>query len=87
MLESRAAYGYYGDGHGATGEKPPAPKHKSCWRFMEFFFEISGDPMFKFVEIKACDYAHALKQVKRWAKRDGFSVVGDKPGYEHQRNF
>ena len=86
MLENRAAYGYYGEGHGATGEKPPTT-HKSGWRFMNFFFEIKGDSICKYVEIKACDYEHALKQLKKWAKRDGFTIVGDKPGCENQRNW
>lgn len=86
MLENRAAYGYYGEGYGATGEKSPIT-HKSGWRFMDFFFEISGDPMFKTIEIKACDYEHALKQAKKMAERDGFKIVGDKPGCENQRNW
>ena len=90
MLESRAAYGYYGEGHGASGENPPKV-HKSGWRFSEFYFEISGTYQqtqgFKHIEIKACDYAHAMKQAKRWAKRDGFTIVGDKAGYEYQRNY
>jgi hypothetical protein len=86
MLESRAAYGYYGEGHGATGEKAPII-HKSGWRFTEFHFEISGDPFFKHIEIKACDYEHALKQAKKWAKRDGFTIIGDKKGCELQRHW
>lgn len=90
MLESRAAYGYYGEGHGATGENRPKT-HASGWRFMDFYFEISGTFEqtlgFKHIEIRACDYEHALKQAKKWAKRDGFVIVGDKQGYEHQRNY
>ena len=38
------------------------------------------------MEIKACDYAHAMKQLKAWAKRDGFEIVGNKKGYENQVN-
>ena len=87
MLENRAAYGYYGEGHGATGENPPKKQHASGWRFMDFFFEVAGNPFFKSVEIKACDYEHALKQLKKMAKRDGFTIVGDEKGYERQRNW
>lgn len=86
MLENRAAYGYYGEGHGATGEKSPTT-HKSGWRFSDFYFEISGVPFFKFIEVKACDYAHAIKQAKARAKKEGFTIVGDKVGCENQRNW
>lgn len=86
MLESRAAYGYYGEGNGVTGEKKPTT-HKSGWRFTHFYFEISGDTMCKTIVIKACDYEHAMKQAKKWAKRDGFTIVGDEAGYECQRNL
>lgn len=86
MLENRAAYGYYGEGHGATGENP-STTHKSGWWFKDFYFEIAGDPMFKHIEIKACDYEHAIKQAKRRAKREGFILVGDKVGCENQRNW
>lgn len=90
MLESRAIYGYYGEGYGATGENPQKI-HASGWRFSEFYFKISGTFAqtggCKYIEIKACDYEHALKQAKKWAKRDGFTVEGDKEGCECQRNI
>lgn len=86
MLESRASYGYYGEGHGTTGENTPTT-HKSGWRFSDFYFEISGDPFAKFIEVRACDYAHALKQAQTRAKNEGFTLVGDKPGREFQRNW
>lgn len=85
-MESRACYGYYGEGHGCTGEMQPKKIHKSGWRFMYFHFEVRGKG-FSHVEIKACDYAHAMKQLKAWAKRDGFEIVGDKKGFENQRNY
>lgn len=84
-MESRACYGYYGEGHGCTGENPPVI-HKRGWRFMDFHFEVKGKG-FTHVEIKACDYAHAMKQLKRWAKRDGFEIVGNEKGYENQVNY
>jgi len=53
---------------------------------MDFHFEVKGKG-FTHVEIKACDYAHAMKQLKRWAKRDGFEIVGNEKGYENQVNY
>lgn len=84
-MESRACYGYYGEGHGCTGEMQPVI-HKSGWRFKDFHFEVKGIA-FKHVQIKTCDYDHAVKQLKKWAKRDGFEIVGDKKGYENQRYY
>lgn len=89
MLESRSSYGWYGEFGGMTGENEPNVR-KSGWHFHNFHFEISS---FKYkgfstyVEIRACDYAHAMKQLKAWAKRDGFIIVGDRPGWENQRNL
>ena len=40
-MESGACYGYYGEGHGCTGEVQPVV-HKSGWRFMNFYFEVKG---------------------------------------------
>lgn len=42
------------------------------------------------MESRACygyDYAHAMKQLKKWAKRDGFEIVGNAKGYENQVNY
>lgn len=91
MLESRAAYGYYGEGYGATGENPPKKTHASGWHFYNFLFEITGTYQhtqgFTEIEVRACDYEHAMKQAKKWAERDGFTVVGDAKGHEYQRNL
>lgn len=84
-MESRACYGYYGEAYGLTGEMQPVI-HKSGWSLKTFYFEVKGQG-FSHVEIKACDYAHAIKQLKRWAKRDGFEIVGNKKGYENQANY
>lgn len=54
--------------------------------FQKFFFEVKGNG-FANVEIKACDYAHAIKQLKKWAKRDGFEIIGNKKGCENQVNY
>lgn len=85
-MESRACYGYYGEGHGCTGEVQPVV-HKSGWRFMNFYFEVKGLSGFNHVEVKACDYAHAMKQLKAWARRDGFEIVGNEKGYENQVDY
>lgn len=85
-MESRAAYGYYGEGYGATGESVPIT-HKSGWRYMDFGFEIHSKTGKENIRIKACDYAHAISQLKKWAKKDGFEIIGDAKGYEKQRNW
>ena len=90
MLESRAAYGYYGEGFGASGETKNKP-HASGWHFHTFHFEITGTYQqtqgCTGISITACDYAHAMKQAKAWAKRDGFTIVGDEKGWESQRRY
>jgi hypothetical protein len=87
MLESRAAYGYYGEGHGATGEKPPRT-HESGWSIYTYVFEVSGREWFYTkIEVNARNYANALKQAKRFCKREGLTLVGDAEGCEWQRNF
>lgn len=87
MLESRAAYGYYGEGHGATGEKPPK-QHASGWSIYSYRFEITGHKYrYTTIEVNARNYANAVKRAKAWAKRDGFTIVGDAKGCEYQRNI
>lgn len=77
-MECRSMYGYYGESGGITGEQAPIA-HASGWRFDKYFFEISGTfeqtQGCTRIEIKACDYAHALKQARKWARRDGFKLV------------
>jgi hypothetical protein len=90
MLESRATYGYYGEGHGATGEKPPKT-HASGWSIYTYYFEYSGSPLCKrginTVEINARSYSNALRRAKAWAKDNGLTIVGDAEGWEYQRNL
>lgn len=85
MLESRASYGYYGTGHGATGEVAPKV-HKRGWRFMNFYFETTAYYC-EVLSIRACDYAHAVKQAKAWARKEGCEIVGDAEGWEKQREW
>lgn len=77
MMESRACYGYYGKGHGATGESVPKKPHASGYGYWRFNFEIKGIDHYEypFVQVKAIDYEHALKQIQRQAKRERFVVV------------
>ena len=74
-MESRACYGYYGLAGGATGENPPKT-HKRGWHFETYHFVTDWNQS-KVIEIKACDYEHAVKQAQAWAKRDGFHILGD----------
>ena len=76
MLESRSSYGYYGEFGGATGENPPK-HHKSGWRFSTYVFKTS-EPDWKvpFIEFKACDYEHALKQAKAYARKNHCEILG-----------
>lgn len=85
MLESRSAYGYYGEHGGASGEIAPKT-HKSGWRFMTFHFKTNYK-VSPVIEVKACDYDHAIRQAKKWAKRDGFEIIGDADGCESQVNW
>ena len=73
MLENRAAYGYYGERGGATGENSPRT-HNSGWSFSTYVYETDA-PICPLIEIKACDEEHALKQARSWAKRDGFNII------------
>lgn len=90
MLESRAAYGWYGERGGASGESKPK-EHASGWSFHDFYFEVSGTYQqtqgFKIWEIRASSYTNALKQMKKYQKQYGFTLVGDKEGCEMQRRF
>ena len=72
MLESRSAYGYYGEFGGATGEIPPKT-HKKGWTFGEYVFKTNKSYLYS---IKACDYEHALKQARVLAKRENIEFLG-----------
>lgn len=39
------------------------------------------------IELKAKCYKNALRNAKAWAKRDGFTILGDEAGCEFQRNW
>ena len=76
MMESRACYGYYGEGHGVTGETKPKT-HASGWSFDDYVFEVKGVGRYAYprCKVKAKDYDHALAQMKKWGKRDSFEIV------------
>lgn len=90
MLESRAAYGWYGEGYGASGETKQKD-HASGWHFHTFHFEIAGTYRqtqgCTGISIKASNYKNAMRQAKAWAKRDGFTIIGDAKGWEAQRRY
>ena len=75
MLESRSAYGYYGEHGGASGEKSPKT-HKSGWEFHNYTL-ITDEPEWKIprVIIRACDMEHAIKQAKAYCKKHGCKIV------------
>lgn len=76
MLESRSSYGFYGEHGGLTGEVPPT-KYKSGWNFGEYVFRTSEPEwMCNRLSIKACDYAHALKQAKKYARDNKCEILG-----------
>lgn len=74
MLESRSAYGYYGEFGGASGEVPPRI-HKSGWTFGEYTFK-TNEPSCNLLSIRACDYEHAIKQAKTYAREHNCEVLG-----------
>ena len=90
MLESRSAYGYYGELGGASGETPPKT-HKRGWEFGQYIFKTNEPTGMYDLSIKACDYAHALKQAKAYAKKWKVEVLGVVETYgvptEEKRNI
>ena len=51
-------------------------KHTSGWFFQTFHFKVEGNPELENgIAIRACDYAHAIKQAKAWGRKDGFVVI------------
>lgn len=79
MLETRSAYGYYGEGHGATGEIPP----KESYTMERFYFlvdwHITG--ISNKVDVMAKNFKNAERNVKAWAKRDGGTYLGEDPDF------
>lgn len=86
MLESRSCYGYYGEGHGATGETPP-DKMRGGYSIKEYRFVIDWHIRGIANEgiIHARNYKNAVKQAKAWAKRDGGEFIGDTPDGWNER--
>ena len=65
-MESRACYGYYGEGHGATGETKPKTTSKFQYEFWDV--EILYDNGRVIREYKAKDKAHAIRQIEKEIK-------------------
>lgn len=80
MLESRSAYGYYGEGHGATGETPPKKEHYTMDTF-HFLVDWHDDFFSKRVTITAKNFKNAERNVKAWAKREGGTFLGEDPDF------
>jgi len=77
MMESRACYGYYGEGHGATGESKPKKEHASGYSFNDYVFRIEGIGHYEYpqMEVKAIDFAHAVTAIEKQAKKDHFKII------------
>lgn len=71
-MESRKAYGYYGTGY--TGEKKTR-SHVSGYYYREFDFTVKEPTGECVVAIKAIDHEHALKQIKKYVKENGFTLL------------
>lgn len=78
IVESRACYGFYGEGHGLSGEEPPK-QSRGGWQYDYFYFRIDwGDArLSQLAVIKAKTRENAIRQAKAWAKRDGGTFLGD----------
>ena len=85
MLESRSAYGYYGEGHGATGEKPPK-EHYTMEKF-HFLVDWHHPMISKKVDIMAKNFKNAERNVKAWAKHDGGTFLGEDPDFISINHF
>ena len=77
MMESRACYGYYGEGHGATGEVLPKKQHASGYSFDDYVFRIEGIGHYEYplMQVKAIDFAHAVKAIEKEARKQRFKIV------------
>ena len=81
-MESRSAYGYYGEGHGATGEMPPeTEKDRGGYQMNLYSFLVDWHMVgiSNKVEVRAKSFKNAERNVKAWAKRDGGTYIGEDP--------
>lgn len=130
MLESRAAYGYFGEGHGATGENSPSEdfievnmkywdyKHRYpecknlgdynkaqktitvlipakyaergnfgnryCMNNYYFLTDLDKRGFSPVIEMTAKSLENAKRNAKRWAARDGFTILWEpSKAFEH----
>lgn len=49
-------------------------KHKSGWSFSSYHF-TTNIPGYERMEFKACDYDHALKQARAFARKHNGAVI------------
>ena len=49
-------------------------RHNRGWRFSNYFFTTDSKTYPK-IEIRACDEEHAWKQARKWARKDGFTII------------
>lgn len=86
-MESRACYGWYGEGCGASGES--APIQRGGYKMSDYYFLVDWHDSFfsNKVSVKAMDFAHAEKNVKAWAKKDGGTFIGEDPDYYNINHY
>ena len=84
MLESRASYGYYGVGYGATGENEPK-RYKGGYTMNTYHFLIDWhDPFFSNrFKVAAKSFENAERAAKAYARKNGGTFLGEDP--EHIR--
>lgn len=77
MMESRACYGYYGEGHGATGEATPKKARPSGYSFDDYVFRIEGIGHYEYplMQVKAIDFEHAMMAIEKQAGKQCFKIV------------
>ena len=65
------------------------PNFGNRYSMSDFYFVYAPTfPGFSNIfECRAKNYKNALRNAKRWAKREGVEIVGDKPGFEFQRTW
>ena len=80
-MESRACYGYYGEGFGASGESAPRA-YRGGYQINTYYFQFQWGtdcPFSEIVEFKAKTFENALKSAKAYARREGCTFLGESP--------
>ena len=81
-MESRACYGYYGEGHGASGEIRPKA-YRGGYSINTYYFLIDWHMpgISNEAEIKAKTFENAERRAKALAKQENGTFIGENPKY------